>query len=87
MFQIYFINYLIIINIVSFILYYVDKRLAINHRYRIPEDILLFFSLIGGCFLSLISMILFHHKTKKIKFKLVYFFNFIWLYVIYKIYI
>jgi uncharacterized membrane protein YsdA (DUF1294 family) len=60
--------YFIIINIISFIIYYLDKRLAIKHKYRIPEKILIMFSFIGGAIGSLISMMFFRHKTKHIKF-------------------
>lgn len=62
------IDYLIIINIISLIICYIDKRKAINHKYRIPELFLIYISLIGGTFGFSLGMILFHHKTKKIKF-------------------
>ena len=60
--------YLVIINTLSFCIYYIDKRLAIKHRYRIPEKVLILVSILGGSLGSLISMMLFHHKTKHIKF-------------------
>ena len=66
--------YLISINIISFILIFIDKRKAINNKWRIPESTLLFISLLGGCFGTILSMYLFHHKTKKLKFKLVHLF-------------
>lgn len=72
--------YLISINIISFILIFIDKQKAIYHKWRIPEQLLLFIATIGGCFGMLISMYLFHHKTKKLKFKLVHLLTFIWLY-------
>ena len=74
--------YLISINLIGFILMFIDKRMAIYHKRRIPENTLLFVSLIGGCFGGLMGMYLFRHKTKKIKFWLVYLFCFIWLYLI-----
>lgn len=78
--------YLIIINIISFFLYYIDKRASIKHKYRIPEKILLLSSMIGGCFGSLFSMMLFHHKTRHIKFMLlVPIFCLLWLFIILKI--
>ena len=74
------INYLIVINIISFIICFIDKQKAINNKYRIKENTLLFISLIGGCFGLFLSMIIFHHKTKKLKFKLLIpFFIIIWL--------
>ena len=66
--------YLISINLISFILIFIDKRKAIKNKYRVKESTLLFISLLGGCFGTLISMYLFHHKTKKLKFKLVHLF-------------
>jgi len=57
--------YLIIINIVSFLLYGLDKFLAKHDMYRIPEKVLLGVSLIGGSYGGLLGMHIFHHKTKK----------------------
>ena len=77
--------YFVLINIISCLLYYIDKRKAIKHKYRIPEKILIITGIMGGCFGSIISMFLFHHKTKHLKFKiLVPILCFIWLFLIYK---
>lgn len=67
----YFVYYLIGINIITFLLYGLDKIQAINHHQRISENTLLNFSIFGGCFLGFIGMKLFHHKTKKKVFNLV----------------
>lgn len=64
-------KYMIIINIISFIIYALDKRLAIKKRTRVPEAILLFLSIIGGSLGSFIAMYLVHHKTKKWYFVLI----------------
>lgn len=69
-------NYLIIINIITFLFYGIDKFLVKNRLTRIPEVVLFFFALIGGPLGALIGMKTFHHKTKKIKF---YIFNIIML--------
>ena len=61
------IYYLIIINIIAFIICGYDKMMAIKHRYRIPEDMLLFLSFIGGCLGFILGMFIFRHKTKKLK--------------------
>lgn len=74
--------YLIIVNILAFILCFIDKRKAIKQKYRISEDTLLFISLIGGCFGLVLSMNIYHHKTKKLKFKLVYLLCIIWFLII-----
>jgi len=79
-----FIIYLIFINVVAFIMFGVDKRKAIKNKWRIRENVLLLFSLIGGGIGSFISMKLFHHKTHKMKFLiLVPFFTIVFGIVIY----
>ena len=60
--------YLIIINIISFIIYGIDKLLAIKHLYRISEAKLITASLIGGSLGALLGMLAFRHKTQKTKF-------------------
>ncbi|MGN1237084.1 MAG: DUF1294 domain-containing protein, partial [Bacteroidaceae bacterium] len=54
---------LYIANILTFILYGLDKYLAYHNKTRIPEFILLLFSFLGGAFGALCGMILFRHKT------------------------
>ena len=78
--------YLIIINIISFIICYIDKKRAINNKYRISEYTLILLSIIGGCYGFLLGMYIFHHKTKKIKFKiLIPIICIIWLYLIWDV--
>ena len=60
--------YLIIVNILSFILVGYDKYSAIKKQSRISETALLTFSLLGGALGTLLGMIIFHHKIKKLKF-------------------
>lgn len=60
--------YIIIVNIISFIIYGIDKLLAIKHLYRISEIALITLSFLGGSIGSILGMVIFHHKTKKIKF-------------------
>lgn len=60
--------YYIIINIISFILFGLDKFLAIKHKNRISENTLILISFLGGSIGSLLGMKLFRHKTKKPKF-------------------
>ena len=63
--------YEIIINLFTFILYGVDKSKAKRDKYRVPEAKLLFFAFIGGALGAFLGMKCFHHKTLKLKFKLV----------------
>ncbi len=63
--------YLVIINIISFILMGLDKLLAIISKRRISENTLLFISLIGGGIGTIFGMFLFRHKIRKLKFKII----------------
>lgn len=78
----YFIVYLISVNIIGFLVILIDKKKAIRHSFRIAESVLLLLSILGGCFGMFISMYLFHHKTKKLKFKLVPIICIGWIYLI-----
>lgn len=60
--------YFILVNIGTFILFAIDKHLAIKGKERIPESTLILFSAIGGALGGLLSMYIFRHKTKKAKF-------------------
>ena len=62
--------YLFSINTISFILMGIDKYCAIKNKWRISEATLLTLSLVGGALGSLLGMMLFHHKTKKLKFQI-----------------
>ena len=62
--------YLIIINIVAFGMYGIDKQKAIKKQWRIPEAQLLAVAAIGGSAGALLGMQFFHHKTRKWKFRL-----------------
>lgn len=57
--------YLCIINIITFVLFAIDKYNAIKHKTRIRIVTLLGFSFIGGSVGGLIAMYLLRHKTKK----------------------
>ncbi|HBV66818.1 MAG TPA: DUF1294 domain-containing protein [Clostridiales bacterium] len=61
----YFLLYFIIINLISFILFFIDKQKAKKDRWRIQEKTLHAMSFLGGVFGSIAAMIIFHHKTKK----------------------
>lgn len=58
--------YLVIINIITFLLYGIDKYFAIKNMYRISEFILLFFSFIGGVVGALFGMYFFKHKYRNL---------------------
>lgn len=57
--------YLLIVNLVLFLLMGIDKFKAQTHRWRIPEKTLLLFGLFGGGLGGLLGQRIFHHKTRK----------------------
>lgn len=59
------IAYLIVINLVTFIVFGVDKSKAKKHSWRIPEKTLFLLSIIGGSVGAIIGMHTFRHKTRK----------------------
>ena len=62
--------YLLFINVLTFFVFGADKRRACENRWRIPEKQLLLLSAAGGSLGALIGMRIFHHKTRKWKFRL-----------------
>lgn len=59
---------LLIINLVAFAAFGVDKWKAEHGKWRIPEATLLGLAFFGGSIGALAGMYLFHHKTKHKKF-------------------
>jgi len=66
------IAYLIGINAVTVLLYGYDKRQAIAGGGRVPELVLHLAALAAGSPGALLAQILFRHKTRKFKFRLVF---------------
>lgn len=62
--------YLLIINLFTFFLFYLDKRKAIKNKYRIRESTLLFFSFVGGSLGGFLAMEFLRHKNLKLKFRI-----------------
>ena len=61
--------WLIVINIITFDVFGIDKKKAIDGKFRIKELTLFVLSLLGGSLGGLIAMHTFHHKTRKWYFK------------------
>lgn len=57
--------YLIIINIIGFLIMYIDKKKAKNGSWRIPENTIFVVTAIGGGIGTIAGMYKFRHKTKK----------------------
>jgi len=64
------IGYLVILNVVGLFSMWLDKRKAIQHKWRIKEATLLTIALLGGSIGSWIGMRVFRHKTKHMSFLL-----------------
>lgn len=63
-------GYLILVNLVGFFLYGLDKAKSKRKGNRIPERQLLWVARIGGGVGCWLGMMLFRHKTKHIRFKI-----------------
>ena len=61
--------YLIVINIVTFMVYGIDKWKAKQGSWRISEATLLILAVIGGSIGALLGMKVWRHKTMHKKFK------------------
>lgn len=60
--------YFIAVNIVSMSMFYIDKKRAVRHQWRISEATLLTSAFVGGSFGAAAGMKMFRHKTKHPKF-------------------
>lgn len=60
--------YLIIINVFGFFAMGIDKWKAKRGSWRIPENTLFMFTILGGGIGTIAGMYTFRHKTKKLKF-------------------
>ena len=56
--------WLILINLIAFAAYGIDKRKAVKGQWRIPEATLIGLALAGGPVGAYAGMKVFHHKTK-----------------------
>ena len=66
---IYIVGSLIIINLITFLLYGIDKRKAKKGMWRISEVTLLLLAVIGGSIGAWLGIKIWHHKTLHKKFK------------------
>ena len=62
--------YLLLINLTGFFCFFSDIRRARNHAFRISEKTLFLTALLGGGAGCLVSMYLFRHKTRHLRFVL-----------------
>ena len=65
----YIILIILIWNIVVFAMYGIDKWKSMNNKWRISENTLILSAFFMGSIGGISGMIVFHHKTKHKKFK------------------
>lgn len=61
--------YFVFINVLTFLLYGIDKWKAKRARWRIPESVLLGMAAVGGSVGAWLGMRVWHHKTQHKKFR------------------
>lgn len=61
--------HLVFINILTCVIYGIDKQKARSRQWRVPEKTLLLLAAAGGSAGAWLGMRMFHHKTQKWKFK------------------
>lgn len=66
---IYILYYLALINVITFLVYGIDKLKAKKGKWRIPEATLLLLAVIGGSIGAWLGIKVWHHKTMHKKFK------------------
>jgi len=64
--------YFISMSVITFIFYGYDKRQSQRNRLRVPEIILHMLALLGGSPGAFMGQIYFRHKTKKLRFRIVF---------------
>lgn len=64
----FILTYFIVINIIAFIAFGIDKWRARNNAWRISEATLFLLAIVGGSIGALLGMHLWHHKTRHLHF-------------------
>ena len=58
------------VNLIALLFYGIDKKRAVHGDWRIPETTLILLAFLGGALGALLGMKVFHHKTRKWKFRI-----------------
>ncbi|MBO5919797.1 MAG: DUF1294 domain-containing protein [Bacteroidales bacterium] len=61
--------YLVLINVITFMVFGIDKFKAKKGKWRIPESTLLLLAIVGGSVGAWSGLKVWHHKTQHKKFK------------------
>ena len=65
--------YLIALNLITFLFFGYDKYQSIQRDIRVPESVLHLLALLGGTIGAFFGQLFFRHKTRKLKFKVVFY--------------
>jgi len=61
--------FLVAMNVAAFSAFAIDKRRAVSHQRRIPEDTLIMLAIFGGSIGAIVAMWTLRHKTLHNKFR------------------
>ncbi len=64
--------YLLSVSLITFLFYGYDKRQALKNGWRVPEAVLHVLAMSGGTPGAFVGQTLFRHKTRKLRFKVVF---------------
>ena len=67
------IGYVLAVNLLAYLVYWLDKRRAVKGKRRVPERELLLWALAGGTAGAALAMRRFRHKTRKLSFRVAFF--------------
>ncbi len=65
-----FLCYIVVINLIAFFAFLIDKDKARRRKWRIPESTLMSFAIVGGSIGALMGMYVWRHKTHHVNFLL-----------------
>lgn len=60
---------IVLLNLITFIVYGIDKLKARKNKWRIPDSTLMLLAIIGGSIGALLGIKVWHHKTLHRKFR------------------
>ncbi len=61
---------LLVVNLMTYFLYWWDKRQAVHNEWRVPESALLMMSFIGGSPAGFAAQRILRHKNRKLSFQI-----------------
>ncbi|MCI2048176.1 MAG: DUF1294 domain-containing protein [Lachnospiraceae bacterium] len=63
--RLFLICYFLLLNFITFGVFALDKKKAVNHEFRVPEAVLFILALLGGSAGALAAMFILRHKNRK----------------------